>query len=246
MKTKYTSVLTMAFCAATAFAALSPAVLAADAGVVAIAQNDVKMQLPGGKARRAGAMQSLPENTRVQVGAGSRAVVVIYKDGSRYSLAAGSTATVSEDGLKVVSGPPATRLPNLNMRQAKILQSSRVAYGRSASTVVRGNAKPELMTLTGGTTLDARPTFMWAAFPKATAYKVRLFDANDKQIWEHDVTGTSITYPAEAPALRPGVDYLWTLSTVVDGEVKKTDGGFRILTDAQKQELQVELDAIKE
>jgi hypothetical protein len=233
----------LAALAALSFAA---AAHAADAGVLVSVQKDVKVQLPGGKLRRAGAMQSLPANSRVQVGAGSRAVVVLLKDGSRYVLGAGSVASIAGDSLKTLSGPAAGRLPSLKLQQAKILQGSRVAYGRSASMVVRGMEKIELQTLASGATLQARPTFKWSPLAGATSYKIRLWDDNDQQILEREATTSEVTYPADAPPLKSGVEYLWRVTTVIGDNLFKQEGSFHVLSAEQRQSLQSELDALKE
>ncbi|HEX8551877.1 MAG TPA: DUF928 domain-containing protein [Abditibacteriaceae bacterium] len=229
--------------AALSFAAAAEA---ADAGVLVSVQKDVKVHLPGGKVRRAGAMQSLPAGSRVQVGTGGRAVVVLLKDGSRYVLGSGSVSSIAADDLKSVSGPTAGRLPSLKLQQAKILQGSRVAYGRSASMVVRGEDKIELQSLAGGATLQDRPVFKWSPVPGATSYKIRLEDDNDRQILVREATTSEVAYPADAPPLKSGVEYLWRVSTVVGDNLWTQHSNFHVLSDKKRQALQAELDALKE
>jgi len=53
-----------------------------------------------------------------------------------------------------------------------------------------------------------RPTFAWEGDPSG-AYKFRIQDTLGNFSWDREVTGTTLEYPADAPALTPGGTYLW-------------------------------------
>ena len=209
---------------------LARAADAHDVGVVAVAQ-DVRLQMPGQtKARAVSAMQNLPDGARLRVGAGGRAVVVLYADGSRFSLPAGSVAVFSAAGLKTEGAIAPKRLPNLKLQQAKVLRNSRIAYGRSASTIMRQGENIELQSLMFGATMEARPTFRWSAVSQAVSYKLQLLDDNDAPVFEREVSGTSLVYPPDAPILKPEIDYAWSVSTLAAGKNWTKEGTFRLLS----------------
>jgi len=58
-----------------------------------------------------------------------------------------------------------------------------------------------------------RPTFRWEIADPSTELRLTVY--NDTGVyWQDDVSGvTSLTYPADAPELAPGVSYSWTLET---------------------------------
>lgn len=58
-----------------------------------------------------------------------------------------------------------------------------------------------------------RPTFRWEIADPSTELRLTVY--NDTGVyWQDDVSGvTSLTYPADAPELAPGVTYSWTLET---------------------------------
>jgi len=53
-----------------------------------------------------------------------------------------------------------------------------------------------------------RPTFSWRGDPTAE-YKIHIQDVTGTFAWDRTVTGTSLAYPSDAPALSPGATYLW-------------------------------------
>lgn len=224
---------------------LCAAARAADVGVVAVAQSDVRLTAPGQpKARKVGAMQGLPENSRLQIGANGRAVVVLYKDGSRFALPAGCLATISSDGVKVENGVELKKLSSLKLQQTKILRSSRVAFGRPANVRVRGAKEVQLESLLFGATQSTRPVFKWAAVPGAVSYRVSVEDDNGKTVLDRESTTTSLTFPTDVPELKSGVLYLWKVSTRVGDDTFEKDGSFEILSPEKRTELQAELDSL--
>jgi len=59
----------------------------------------------------------------------------------------------------------------------------------------------------------ARPTFRWKIDDTKTELRLTLYGESGV-VWQSDATGvTELAYPADAPALTPGVSYSWTLET---------------------------------
>jgi hypothetical protein len=66
-----------------------------------------------------------------------------------------------------------------------------------------------------GTTSSPRPLFEWRTPDGATAaarVTFTLLNQDGDVIYENDITGTSLEYPADAPALEPGKTYSWKVS----------------------------------
>jgi hypothetical protein len=61
-----------------------------------------------------------------------------------------------------------------------------------------------------------RPTFYWGPSPGAQKFTFRIYDSNEDEIYEQEVAGSlhSLTYPADAPALKAGGTYSWTVQEV--------------------------------
>lgn len=59
-----------------------------------------------------------------------------------------------------------------------------------------------------GRIFTLRPSFSWDGSASST-YKFHLQDVTGQFSWERDVTGTTLDYPVDAPALEAGKTYLW-------------------------------------
>lgn len=216
---------------------------AEDVGLIISTSGDVKVKSPSRtKLVAASAFLGLPEGSRLTLGGNGNAVVVFFKDGSRFRAAPGSVVSASAAGYQLVSGPALKPMPPLKLLQAKLLQSSRVAAGRPAAVTVRTGLVPlELQSLSHTATLAERPTFAWTGAKGVTTYKIRLRDDNDQLIWGPEVEGTSIAYPATAPALKPGEEYVWEVTAMAGGNLYKAEGVFSVLEPEKRQAVQTEL-----
>jgi hypothetical protein len=210
---------------------------AENVGLIASIVGDVQVtRAPGSKTGKASVMQPLPAGSSVRVGPTGRAIVILFQSGARYELGPASVTNLSDQGLRGVSGPAPKSLSALQIRQAKLLAGSRVASGRAASTILRtGPSHLQLQSLSATSVLESRPTFAWSAVKGASSYKVRLWNDEDQVIWQSEAQNTSLAYPADAVALKPEIDYLWTVTTSVGDTLFKGEGLFRVL-DAQKIE----------
>lgn len=63
-----------------------------------------------------------------------------------------------------------------------------------------------------GQAFTLRPSFWWSGNPHTT-YKFHLQDLQGSLSWDRKVTGNSMTYPADAPPLKPGKTYLWRVES---------------------------------
>jgi len=58
---------------------------------------------------------------------------------------------------------------------------------------------------------SANPTFYWGQPGAMNEFTLRVYDSSDNGIFEKTIHGKSYTYPPDAPALRPGATYSWTV-----------------------------------
>jgi hypothetical protein len=70
---------------------------------------------------------------------------------------------------------------------------------------------------------EARPLFLWSLNqinPTAIAdYVVTVKDAAGKTVWEQATAARALEYSADAPALEPGHEYLWTVAGRQEDEI---------------------------
>jgi hypothetical protein len=85
----------------------------------------------------------------------------------------------------------------------------------SLATLRSGGDRDDLVLLSPCQTRirDSRPRFRWRAADPAQALKLTVY-SNDGVLWDTPVEqATELRYPADAPALQPGVSYSWTVET---------------------------------
>jgi hypothetical protein len=86
-------------------------------------------------------------------------------------------------------------------------------------------------------TYTLRPLFQWAAQRGNMTF--RLYDPDEKQVYEADVSGRdSFLYPQDAPPLKPGDTYRWTVqSKALSVTEPPPSAKFRVISGAQRQQL---------
>lgn len=86
--------------------------------------------------------------------------------------------------------------------------------GKSANQIggaSRDLGTPHIYAPGNGKAYSLTPTFAWSAPDGATKVTFRLSTINGIEIYETTTSATSLTYPADAPALKPGTTYRWTI-----------------------------------
>ena len=86
--------------------------------------------------------------------------------------------------------------------------------GKSANQIggaSRDLGTPHIYAPASGKAYSLTPTFAWSAPDGAAKVTFRLNTINGIQIYETTTSATSLTYPADAPALKPGMTYRWTI-----------------------------------
>jgi hypothetical protein len=75
---------------------------------------------------------------------------------------------------------------------------------------------PPLYAPSLGKAYGLRPIFSWGNSPDAQKFAFRLYDSDDDEIYEQEVAGSlrSFTYPQDAPPLKAGATYSWTVQAI--------------------------------
>jgi hypothetical protein len=106
-----------------------------------------------------------------------------------------------------------------------------------------GGATAELYAPGLGLTFSTQPVFYWQAQKGAGATTFRLNDDGDNELYETDVTGkSSLIYPDNAPELKPGATYSWSVDAKGVGVTEPPPPTrFKVVSGADRQKVQEEL-----
>ena len=196
---------------------------------------DVKGQASITYAGRTSAAQiatSLQEDTRVDVGAGGQVSLVHYVTREQLTVSGPAVVMVTARSIDPVSGAQG--------------QSRKLADGEArVATNYRGRVAPGALTMRGlkpaiellypndgETLLDPARAITWEALDPKAKVQVKLF-ADDKQVAEQTVTGTSVA-AARLGALSPGIAYRVLLSA---GDDKPVEAKFTVARAEQRDAL---------
>lgn len=145
-------------------------------------------------------------------------------------------------------GPQVTTMKALGKTPCPTEHGSFVYDGARFSTGQRGTTQdiPYISFPRGTIVLDSHPQLRWHA-TGTVSYTVTIMDGA-KVVWEQpDVTGTTIQYPEDAPALLPDTDYLLIVRDT-NGKTSEDDAakglGFRVVSAAQRAEVEQRRNAI--
>ncbi|MGP8250714.1 MAG: DUF928 domain-containing protein [Terracidiphilus sp.] len=121
-----------------------------------------------------------------------------------------SLVVTQSNGQAPSNAPPAQNAPrrvktkldgfDLAPDKASANQIGGASRGEGAKTLLYAPHKARVYTL--------RPDFAWKGDPTAT-YKFHIQDTLGTFSWDREVTGPTLAYPDDAPALNPGGIYLW-------------------------------------
>ena len=176
-------------------------------------------------------LAEIPAETRLQVDAGARLVVLYFKSGDEYTIAGPAQIQFRAAGPQALSGAAPQK------RASPVARGGGVAIGpvavKPAAFVMR-SARPaariRLLTLAGTKTLDTAPEFRWQELEPSLRYRFELTDDAGKTLYETELSGGSLKLPQSVP-LRDGASYAWELSArAQDGRRYTNAGDFSIAT----------------
>ncbi|MEO5989853.1 MAG: tetratricopeptide repeat protein [Candidatus Eisenbacteria bacterium] len=172
--------------------------------------------------------RALEAGDRVQLAAGA-AATILFNDGNVAELGERSTLTI---GGAPKGGKGGGKLPGDVFAQVAKLSTggSRksglvvMAPMRSGGTV----AGPEPIAPRQTDVLSDRPTFEWRAVEGAERYRIAL-SGDDGEMWNREVTSTTLAYPADVAAIAPDHELLWEVQAFgARGALGRASAGFRV------------------
>ena len=123
------------------------------------------------------------------------------------------------------------------------LDKSRGQPATQIGGATRGNdAATILLAPRLGKVYSLRPVFRWLQRNKGNSFEFRLMNDSGVQVYGGTVKGTSLEYPENAPALKPGQTYSWTVAP----EVSLLGGApeparFIVIADPERDQVSSEL-----
>jgi len=216
--------------------------------VLAAVKGKVQVVHASGATTTAGFGQALERGDKVIVPAGG-AASVFFNDGNIIELAEKSSITV---GGKVASkprvGPGSELSADVYTRVSKFVTGGSAQTGLVAMATVRGSdtSAPVLLEPRNTGILVTKPSFAWRAVERATRYRVAVSGENG-ELWNREVTGSTLDYPSDAEPLVAGGDYAWEVQALSDlGLVRKESCSFEILKAEDAEAVRTDLDRIRQ
>jgi len=167
-------------------------------GNVTVVQNDRKTPLR--------LLGRLEPGATINCGPNSSAVIVLFKNGSRFQIGAGQRANVGPASVTGAQKLAALSVPSASA--VKLLGEARVGavLARPATSVQR-------LTPFAPDYIDSlQPRFNWIPVQGASQYTFTLFDKDDNVIWSTTTSDSGATYPSNLAPLLEKEPYLWKLS----------------------------------
>jgi hypothetical protein len=147
---------------------------------------------------------------RVKLYQGAKMIVLFYRTAGQSAITGPSLIRVGETAVEALSGNEPTNMQALAGKNGKplLIRPAGVTQG---AVVIRGLNKPiPAISLAGGTTLEARPTFRWREVEPGLDYQFTLKDQGDAVLLTRTGRGTALQLPPEL-VLSEGQRYRWSL-----------------------------------
>jgi hypothetical protein len=162
---------------------------------------------------------ALHDGDEVKTSAGAEAEI-LFAAGNWVQVGPGSSMTIKgRPGGVPAGGPEGTGKPEGRGGSFEVVQNFlklKNAEGSSAVGTLRSGDKPARLSAVSPCQTTVRtplPTFRWTIDDPATELRLTVYGGSHV-IWQADVSAAaSASYPADAPALGPGVTYSWTLES---------------------------------
>ncbi len=149
----------------------------------------------------------------IRTGTGAEAEIH-FQNGTWITVGAASTLVVRTAGGRAPA--PAAPAAGEAFASVQSFLTLKDAEGVSTLAALRSGGAPDDIRLEAPVRTVVRgghPRFRWSAADPATELRLKLYDEKGLR-WQKDVAGTSaVEYPADRPALEPGMAYSWTLET---------------------------------
>ncbi len=137
--------------------------------------------------------------------------IAVFVAGVAVTGPQGNAIAQSQSAAKAVANHPR----RVDMRAGGFELSPQAASANQIGGASRGVGNSSQVVLYAphkGQACTLRPSFWWSGDPHAS-YKFHLQDVQGTLSWDRQVSGTSMTYPSDAPPLQPGKTYLWRVES---------------------------------
>ncbi len=185
-----------------------------------------------GAPQRAVLGRTLERGDKIRLGPATTATL-FFSDGNVIELGERSTLTVTGRLVTKGKGAAATSVPSEVFAQAsRFLVGGSRQSGLTMLAPVRGASEltPILTSPRRTGIISDRPIFVWRAVKEATRYRLAVSDQNG-EVWNREAQTTMLSYPNDAPPLRPESDYLWEVQAFSDrGSLRKEESVFHVLS----------------
>jgi len=227
-----------------------PASIARAESIAVIAQIRGKVEVTaakGGAPQRAVLGRPLERGDQVKVASGA-AATLFFNDGNILDLAQGSSVRV---GGQVGKGGKSGVSSDVFKSVSKFVaggsrETGLIALSQLRSGPVAGDT-PILIAPRRTALLADRPDFVWRAVPGASRYRVTLSTAEGGELWKRDVTGLTLSFPADAAALAGSIEYLWEVQALSDTKLLRNESSvFQVLPAAEAAAVRLNLGRIAE
>jgi hypothetical protein len=179
--------------------------------VVSSLSGSAQVISPSGEKRVLERFDRLPAGSVIEVGSGSL-LKLVFSNGNRYALEAGTRATVNEGGPQASAGKvsPLDPLPSL----PRLKPLANAAGTTPAATRVRGGPDRirNLYPCAGSASLVESTVLRFSASEGATSYRIEIEDESGRSVLDAETQSAALTVPAGV--LRPGAHYYWSVRTV--------------------------------
>jgi hypothetical protein len=217
----------------------------APAAVLTSCRGPVTIVRAGGESLAANFGLSLGDGDEVKTGADAEAEIM---------FAAGNWVTVGPNSsMKIKGRPGGAAKPAKEAGSFEVVNNFlklKTSEGSGSISGLRSGEKAAALVPVSpvqSKVRDTHPTFTWTANDPSVELRIAVYDNSGVQ-WQSDVSGaTAFAYPTDAPTLKPGVSYSWTLEStdpLVSPPLRTTAAFFEILAPEDATALDTELAAI--
>ncbi len=224
----------------------APAGTDAPAAVLTSCRGPVTVMRAGGQKTAATFGLALNDGDEVRTGADAEAEIM---------FAAGNWVSVGANSTMKIKGRPGAKQPEPESGNFEVVSNFlklKSSEGTSSISGLRSAEKASALVPVAPVQTkvrDAQPTFTWKT--DDLSVELRLTVYNDSGVhWQSDISDAStLAYPADAPALKPGVSYSWTLEStdpLVSPPLRTTAAFFEVIAPADLTSLDHELAQIDE
>jgi tetratricopeptide (TPR) repeat protein len=178
-------------------------------------RGDVSVAKKDGTVHKAAFGMPLEAGDEVRTGKGAEAEI-LFEDGNYISVGAGSNMKMRGSRNRTEPAEPTSPLGEESFELAQNYIKLKTAQGTSSIAGLRSSDRgEELRTLSPRQTLvaDANPVFTWETESESDELRLTVY-SDSGVLWENTVKDrTDLKYPAEAPELKAGTTYSWTVET---------------------------------